>query len=239
MGEELNTCRLRLYFRMNLNEMLDELLEAGLLKEEEPDGALRLAEAFARDADAEQERVENVPLEEYIESVGLKQEGTARLARLTDPDSSFLGFLGAVASWTDFDFEELLDAAVILAYVERGMPPSHGSPSSFLPVSGDQLRTLIELLDRAFVYIWRDDCDPCRVMKHELDDIFNAQPADVSLLSVYGQDCAELLDQEFGVPGAPALLSIVDGEVDARMYGPQYGSVIEREFDTLRTAGTN
>lgn len=224
---------------MNLNETLDELLEAGLLEEEadEPDGALRLTPAFAADVDAERANATDAPLAEYVDSTGFDPEATARLGRLTDPDASFLGFLGALGARVDPDFEELLTAAVVLAYVERGMPPTHGSPSSFLPVEGDRLRTLVELLDRAFVYVWRDDCDPCRAMKAELDDIFETRPDDIALLSVYGQDCPALLDREFGVPGAPALLSVVDGEVDARMYGPQYASVIEREFDTLRTVG--
>jgi hypothetical protein len=224
---------------MNLNETLDELLAAGLLEEEagQPDGALRLTAAFAEDVDAERARADETPPMEYAESLALGPGATARLGRLTDPDTSFLGVFGAVGSRTDLGFEELLTASVVLAYVERGMPPAHGSPSSFLPVDGDQLRTLVELLDRAFVYVWRDDCDPCRVMKAELDDIFETGADDIALLSVHGQDCPALLDREFDVPGAPALLSVVDGEVDARMYGPQYGSVIEREFDTLRTVG--
>jgi len=221
---------------MDVTETLDRLSGAGLLEEEGPDQVLRITDEFARGLDAERARFEDVALSEYIESIDLDPQEAARFVGLSDPDGSFLGAVGALAAHTDLDLEGLLSAAVVLSYVEDGMPTADGSPSRFLPVDGARLRTLVSLLDRAFVYVWRDDCEPCRLMRNDIDGVFETHPDDVTLISVYGPDCAALLHREFDVPGAPALLSVVGGEVDARMYGPQYRSVIEREFETLRKA---
>lgn len=220
---------------MDVTETLDTLSEENLLEEGETDDVLRIAEEFAGDLDSERARIENMTLSEYIGSLEFDPEEAARFENLSDPDTSLLGTVGALATRTDYDLKGLLTAAVVVRYVEEGMPPTDGSPARFLPVDSACLRTVVPLLDRAFLYVWRDDCEPCQVMREDLDEVFDTHPDDVALISVYGPDCASLLDREFDVPGAPALLSLIRGKVDARMYGPQYASVIERELETLRS----
>lgn len=115
--------------------------------------------------------------------------------------------------------------------------PTDGTPDAFLPVDGNRLPLLLSVYDRAIVYIWREDCPPCDVMRDEFNEIFPSPPDDLALLSVYGPDCAKLLQEEYGVTGGPVTLFVLHGKVDARLNGAQYREVIETEIEKHREIG--
>jgi len=116
----------------------------------------------------------------------------------------------------------------------RDPPPVDGSPSAFLPVRGDRLPFLLAGYEAGIVYVWREDCPPCDVMKEDFEDVFESQPDDLLLVSVYGPECPVLLDERFDVVGAPTVLFVRDGRVDSRMVGARERTAIESEIETLR-----
>lgn len=115
--------------------------------------------------------------------------------------------------------------------------PTDGTPDAFLSVDGNRLPFLLSVYDRAIVYIWRNDCPPCDIMRDEFNEIFTSPPDDLALLSVYGPDCAKLLQEEYGVTGGPVTLFTLHGRVDARLNGAQYPEVIETEIEKHRELG--
>ncbi|MFD1572354.1 TlpA family protein disulfide reductase [Halorubrum laminariae] len=128
-----------------------------------------------------------------------------------------------------------LVASVLLDSSKSGPPPASGAPEGFVPVHGEDAVRLVDLCDRCVVYVWRDDCPPCESMRPNLSDVFGTVPPEgVLALSVYGPDCAALLDEEYDIVGGPTTLFTLEGRVDTRFVGVAETDSIEREIETLR-----
>lgn len=110
---------------------------------------------------------------------------------------------------------------------------TNGSPEPFVPVPGDQLPQLATIYSPVLVYVWLDDCPPCDTLKHQLESIFD-QPRGILPLSVYGPDHKAALAREYDVTAGPAILFVVDGRVDTRLYGAHDTNVITTELGRLR-----
>lgn len=113
----------------------------------------------------------------------------------------------------------------------RGFPPDDGAPATFFPVHVDHLVSLRDSLRKALIYIWREDCDPCDTMKGYLESEFGDRTDDVVLLSAYGPEDRQQLHDEYDVGGAPTLLFVRNGSVDARLLGAHPPSVLMTEFE--------
>lgn len=111
--------------------------------------------------------------------------------------------------------------------------PTDGVPESFVPVPATHVPHLTRIYSPAVVYVWLDDCAPCETVKADLESIF-ADPQGVMPFAVYGPDHREFLADEYGVTAGPALLFVLDGTVDSRLYGAQGKRGIEAELATLR-----
>lgn len=109
-----------------------------------------------------------------------------------------------------------------------------GVPEYFYPVPGDLLNHLLSHYKRAIVYVWRHDCPPCRTVKADFETFFEQPPTDIALFAVYGPEWASLLQEQFDITGGPATLFIVNGEVDARLYGAHPRDTLRNELETLR-----
>jgi len=107
-------------------------------------------------------------------------------------------------------------------------------PQSFLPVPGERMLGLIGLHERAVIYVWREDCNPCDQMRDSLDTVFETPPSDIGLYAVYGPDCPVLLQEEIDVAGGPTTLYVSDGEVDCRHIGGHGPRKVRLEVETLR-----
>jgi len=129
--------------------------------------------------------------------------------------------------------EHRFRAAVFLTQFPDN-PPTDGVPDSFLAVTGPALQQVLQFVEKAIIYIWRDDCDPCDIMKMEYDNIFQEPPDDLTLLAVYGSDWGSLLRSEFDIVGAPTTLFVRNSVVDARLIGAHYPKAIEHEIAVLR-----
>ena len=135
---------------------------------------------------------------------------------------------------------QIMTLTVVVGQVERGLPRTKGAPIAFLSVEGQDLIRLARAQDRAIIYAWRHDCEPCETVRSDLDNLFGDDPpGDLLLLAVYGPGCARILDQEFDVKGAPTLLFTLDGQVDARIVGAPSIQALKSEVQALRERTTS
>jgi len=136
----------------------------------------------------------------------------------------------------DVSTTRALVASVLLDSSKSGPPPASGAPEGFVPVHGEDAVRLVDLCARCVVYVWRDDCSPCEAIRPNLSEVFGTDPPEgVLALSVYGPDCAALLDEEYDVVGGPTTLFTLGGSVDARFVGVAEADALEHEIETLRT----
>lgn len=111
--------------------------------------------------------------------------------------------------------------------------PTDGVPESFVPVPATHVPHLTRIYSPSIVYVWLNDCQPCDTVKADLESIF-AEPQEVMPFAVYGPDHREFLADEYQVTAGPALLFVLDGSVDSRLYGAQGSRGVEAELATLR-----
>lgn len=217
---------------MDREATVDRLLAGGVVVAGD-DGSLGFGEAF-EDAVADH----RAALEEAgPDAVG----GTVEAAGVAGPlravaelDRDFVACALALASTADLPAEDLVDVTVVLQQF-RGEPPAfEGVPEGFLPMACDQVETVLALYPRAVLYVWREDCAPCDLVREDLAGIFAEPPPDVAPLAVYAPGCV-VLDERYDVAVCPTVLFTVDGEVDARLLGAHPRAVYEREIETLRS----
>ena len=211
------------------------LLSGGVLTETD-DGGVDLSPGF-REAVAEGRRIAKTDSETRRAAVveRVSDEDAADSLLAVCEDDGLLARTLALLDRTDLDVADALHlSATAIDRLERPSEPSEGVPNAFVPVHGDRLPTLLELHDRAVVYVWRLDCPPCDLVRETLDEQFPEHPDDVTLLAVYGPDSAAFLQDRYDVVAGPTTLFVVDGTVDARLQGAFDGLVFENEIDVLR-----
>lgn len=180
------------------------------------------------------ERVEREAVVDPFVALGAEDSRTlAELFALHDhlsaaADSGELATADAFLS--SGDWLSLLPVLRLFRPVET---PTDGVPESFVPVPATHVPHLTRIYSPAVVYVWLDDCSPCEAVKDDLESIF-ADLQEVMPFAVYGPDHREFLADEYQVTAGPALLFVLDGTVDARLYGAQGKRGIEAELATLR-----
>jgi len=217
---------------MDPDRVLDRLLETGVLVDADGD-SLALSERFR---DARSERIGELSTVDDDEVAAALREATGgRIDPADDRQERIrtLATLDALATHGEFDAETRLTLLPVLDEFEADPPREAGVPHAFTPVTGSQLVTLLESSRRAIVYVWRDDCDPCDVMREEFDDMFPEPPEDIALLAVYGPDAMDAMDR-YDVVGAPTTLFVSEGSIDIRLQGAQYRELLETELEHLR-----
>jgi thiol-disulfide isomerase/thioredoxin len=110
--------------------------------------------------------------------------------------------------------------------------PTDGVPDPFVPVPATHLPHLTRIYSPAIVYVWLDDCPPCETVKSDLESIFE-EPRELMPFAVYGPDHREFLAETYGVTAGPALLFMLGGRVDSRLYGAQPERTVRSELSTL------
>jgi hypothetical protein len=222
--------------------ILDRLLATGVV-DVTKDGSIEVSETFKQSVDRWQTVIEGFDASELRtelrEVIGDDAETEAMLAATGINDGILAEYLAiARADAHRFEHVERLRILGVLDSVGRS-PPDNGAPETFLPVSGKRLPFLLDAYRTAVVYIWLDDCADCEEMRSVLNEAAIDRYGDIARLAVYGPDCAELLHDEYDVPGGPATLFVLDGAVDARLYGAHSVDVVESEVKTLsEIAGT-
>lgn len=222
---------------MNRDGVVDRLKRDGVL--EETDAGLSVPEHVTERFDRHRDALRDVDEEVTVSRLTrrLDPERTRDAFELFDGCTELQALYLAVDDATEgFSPEQRAYVTLILDQILEPAPRLDGVPSAFVPVRESRLPPYLGVRRRALVYAWREDCEPCEVVRSELDAVFADQPPDIALLSVYGPDCAEFLSERFDVAGAPTLLFVLDGAVDARLQGVHHRMVLEREVELLRQA---
>ena len=226
---------------MDATTLLTRLEEAAVVAPVGASGDLALTDEFQSAVADRRAAHHGEDAASFAETVAtlVDDAGTARVLHDPETDDRECAYVYMVLSAVLSDLEE--ETRVQLAALVNanfGDPPrDEGAPRSFLPVHGEKLPPLANAHRRAIVYVWRDDCEPCDIMREHFDDILPTAPDDIALYAVYGPSAVDVLFDEYGVVGAPTTLFMLDGRVDCRLTKAQYPSVIETEIRKLRELG--
>ena len=212
---------------MNPSELLERLVEAGVLTAEGETAELtpEFVESRAEHRRAVSE-MDAVEVESVLGSIG---EGAEERHQ-----RELLATKRAIGEHV----EDLSDAAperlapVVMQFVETP-GRTDGVPEPFSPIVGSSFTPLLRACERAVVYVWKEDCEPCDDQRSVLEEIFDDPPDDLALLAIYGPNALDVMD-EYDVAGAPALLFVAGGRVDSRLFGAQHASTIEAEVAKIR-----
>lgn len=142
-------------------------------------------------------------------------------------------YISLIQRGPQIDVKDIPTFTLILQQIHEKMPPSNGSPKSFLPINGNQINIICQLKNNSIVYVWLDDCEQCDVMKEEFEDFFPEPEDSLGLFSIYGPDWSKLLHEEYEVVGGPTTLFIKNNKIDARLYGAHPTVVIEKEIENV------
>jgi len=215
------------------NESVFELLVKSQIIKERPDENVELSERFNETLSQQEEEGAEAIIEE-LRSEDISSEHVSRLEEIVAFDPEFVTHYGAVnQAIEEEEFETVVRATVLLEQFEAQTLPTEGSPELFFPIRGEKLPTLLSIFPIAVVYIWREESSECATMRRDLNQLFDEPSEDVALFSVYGPDSAAFLEEEYNVIGGPTTLFVANGEVDSRLYGAQFPTVVEREINEL------
>lgn len=220
---------------MKPEEMVEELIASGILQHS-GNSSLRTSTSFRDALLNECEHVDALNEEQYAYYLErtVPDEHQALFSKLSEYNREIAAKFKVIEGReTGFSAIDIIQIIPVLASFEQRPPPDEGTPNGFFPVKGTHLPLLFSAQRGAVVYIWKIECEPCTEMKSILGGI-PIENNDLQLLSIYGPDSARFLYEEYNVPGAPTTLFIVDGEVDARLYGARNPSVIETEIEKTR-----
>lgn len=220
---------------MDSDELISVLAEHGVIEDKRE---FQLSEAFLDCITTQRKHLGSLEGGELrrtlVEAVSPDDE-RAELAEIAVLDHRFGATLSALHEFLPgFDQDTLRDVALSFYLLTTSVPRTEGSPSQFVPVEVAQLDLILRLFPRCILYVWRDDCEPCEIMREEFDEIFTTQPEDLGLFSVYGPDGRDQLEKRFNVVGGPTTLFMYQGRVFSRFYGAQYQDRILTEIEALR-----
>jgi len=131
----------------------------------------------------------------------------------------------------DVDPETASRLALSLRRIESP-PQTEGVPDGFTPLLGVEIEPFLLTHDAAVLYFWREDCNPCDLVRRDFENAIEV-PDDVSLGAVYGPECADLIEDEYGVSVAPTLLFCVKGRVDSRLVDAHPPDTVQKEISII------
>lgn len=157
------------------------------------------------------------------------------LRRIFDTNSRFVIHLVALGDFINaLGFDRAVQLALIVQWFDQHPPKTSGVPDRFLPILGDQIPVTMQLYSPGILYVWREDCDPCDLVREDFESLLD-EPDDLGLFAVYGPDHAELLNDRYDVVGGPTTLFFADGKVVTRLQGAFSQKVLENELEKHRS----
>lgn len=225
---------------MESQGLVNHLIEAGVLQTGSEGKQLGLTPEFQAELADETDRLVAASIDDrkaMVDTVVQDPDPRARLKRVIDTDPAFIAVYLTLTDWTeDILRGRGLGVALTLYQLREQAPRDDGAPNHFLPIHGESLGLVASLYDRSIAYIWRDNCPTCDTVRGDFDELFETgPPADLALVSIYGPDSAEYLDEEFDVIGGPTVLFLLNGQVDVRLQGAHGQAVLEKEVETIQT----
>lgn len=222
---------------MSPEAILEALWEFGVLEPAEDDeDELAFSSAFLDRQAAWAEALSAADDLEAEVNDGLEDDVIAgQLTALAGENVDFLSYYLALDELADEPRPYDEQVRLVLSLYQLRDAPDHTElvPEHFINVDGDWLEVYVRSSDQAVVYVWREECDECDLVRGDFDEIFEEPSAELGLYAVFGPPHAETLHETFNIVGAPTVLFVLDGRVDARLHGPHTKEVLESEIDYL------
>jgi len=227
---------------MDRERIVQELIDSCVLEVINRGDLLVLTDDFVTDIQEYRTRFESLPRDairaEMLQPDGDEYDLNAVFEGFSD-DMSVLAEYHALSECTDeLTQSERLQVLQVLDQF-RETSSTDGVPDGFIPVQGNRLSSLVKLTPAALVYVWRHDCEPCELVKEDLEVLIETPLEDIALFAVYGPKWASELRGVFDVIGAPTVLFFLDGKVDTRLQGPNPRRALETEIDIIKSSVTN
>ena len=221
------------------SDPVDRLIECGVFESVEGESQLRTTASFGDAVSAHETTLaesDTDGIRDAVSELTDDPETAAALCAGAEYDPTLLArYVAITERATDLVPAQALALSVLVDQLETDLPRSKGSPEAFFPVRGSDLVRLVSAYERCVVYAWREDCPSCDVVRSDFDELFaDGAPDDVMLLSVYGPDCAELLEDEYDIVVAPTTVFTLEGTVDARLVGKPAFETLESEVERIR-----
>lgn len=212
--------------------LLERMINDGVLSVSDGGDEVMLTEPFLSTvAGYREEFASEDALATDAESIGVRASVT------TEDDwadwRGFVAFYRALRESGLRDPSVITRMVLVLQSLEHSPSELGAIPAYFLPVAGEQMYASAQLALPTIVFVWRDQCDPCEVMRTNIDEAAREPVDGVLQLAVNGSTCPVLLAETFDVRGAPTLLFIRGGQVEARLVGPSAPNVIRNEIDMI------
>ncbi|WP_144906065.1 thioredoxin family protein [Halobellus captivus] len=219
-------------------ELLDTVIDSGIVTSRD-ETEYRLTEQFESHFERYRDELDTIPSEDIRTVVEGRLPEAAQTSVLLDLAEVAPAVVAEYLAIVELDERSLThsDRLAVISVLDSFRldgPPADGAPMAFLPISGTRLPLVANIYEKAVVYVWLDDCDPCETVRRDLDEIFGDVCEDLALFAVYGPAHQELLADQYDVRGGPAVLFFYEGLVDARLYGAQYQDVFETEIEKHR-----
>jgi len=223
---------------MDPEQTVDRLIESGVFRTNQNGSDLELTESFRetlKKTRAELDSKDDPAVVQKVRTATSNGQRGDQFARTLADDIGILAEYCTLGSFLPaLSHEDLLQLLSILDLARSSRPPSEGVPDAFVPVRGDRMISLVRLHPAAIVYVWRHDCEPCKVVKQDFDMLLSTAPENVALYAVYGPDWAVDLDEAFDIVGAPTVLLVLEGDVDLRLQGSTPRSTLNTEIGKIK-----
>lgn len=152
----------------------------------------------------------------------------------TEVDDHLVSTAAAVADSADFDPTSAAASALALARIENP-PRDGGTPEGFTAIRGEEVEAFLARNPKSILYFWGQDCDPCAVVKADLEELQaeNRIPSDLGLAAVCGDDCYGLIREKYDVAAAPTTVFCTNGGPDARLIGAHQKATVASEIEII------
>lgn len=222
---------------MSSDELPHALVESNILREAS-DGEFTLSSEFTRSVD---QIAENIETEEeiagHLSETSSDGDLILTLSQISEESPVVVAYYCAIQQFMpSLSHDHTVQTTATLLRFDQEPEEMSGVPDNFLPVRGEILQGIVKLTKKAIVYVWDVDCEPCDLVKMDLEEIVDEDISEIALFAVYGPGSSRILYEQFDVVGAPTTLFFVNGEVDARLQGAFDPSVVGIEVDKLLSA---
>jgi thiol-disulfide isomerase/thioredoxin len=198
-------------------------VDEGVLVEED-DGTVSVSEGYDAERGVYHDTYGDASDEVFHETLaslfGLEpDEAAERAAELGVDRADLVAYLSLRGyfkrqSEADPDHDEMLALADLVA----GIAPTSPVPDGMPELGDEEYREFVDEHRDAVLFVWRLHCQPCDVMKRDLEAILEAIPDGVAVAGLDGESVVEFR-REFDVDAAPAVLTFADSELVDRVTG--------------------
>lgn len=217
-----------------VDALLDLLIDAGVIIEDEETDALELSDDFDRvrekytqtylQTDAGQFRTvvaETFDLDD--------EEAAARIEKFGATREELAVYL-ALESFLD-DPPPQHELAVVANMVTE-LVPETVVPRALEEVDEESYATVVREQEDVVLVVWKDECGSCDVLKDDLGDIMATAPDEVTFAGIDGEEAPDFR-ATFDVTSAPTTLVFESGDLAEKIEGRRSVEEMETVFERV------